>query len=75
MNENTNLSLKAEIRDTSFKLLMRDKINYILLVCSDYDAFILEEDGRIDEQIFNEYAALNLNYPPQFIHVQLQKKQ
>lgn len=69
MIENTNLSLKAEIRDTSFKLLMRDKINYILLVCSDYDAFILEEDGRIDEQIFNEYAALNLNYPPQFIHV------
>ena len=69
MSENTNFSIKAEIRDTSFKLLMRDKINYVLLVCSDYDAFILEEDGRIDEQIFNEYSALNLNYPPQFIHV------
>ena len=28
---------------------------------------MLEEDGRIDEQIFNEYASLNLRYPPTFV--------
>jgi CheY-like chemotaxis protein len=28
---------------------------------------MLEEDGRIDEQIFNEYVSLNLRYPPDFI--------
>jgi DNA-binding response OmpR family regulator len=28
---------------------------------------MLEEDGRIDEQIFNEYASLNLRDPPSFI--------
>lgn len=38
-----------------------------MLVSSAYDAFILEDDGRIDEQIFNEYVSLNLRYPPQFI--------
>jgi len=37
------------------------------LISSAYDAFILEGDGRIDEQIFNEYVSLNLRYPPQFI--------
>ncbi|MFH0865706.1 MAG: PEP/pyruvate-binding domain-containing protein, partial [Bacteroidota bacterium] len=38
------------------------------LVCSTYDAFMLEEDGRINEKIFNEYTSLNLRYPPQFTH-------
>ena len=28
---------------------------------------MIEEDGRIDEQIFNEYVSLNLRYPPIFI--------
>ena len=55
--------------DVEFKQLMNKRVNKILLVCSTYDAFMLEEDGRIDEQIFNEYVALNLRYPPQFIQV------
>ncbi len=37
-------------------------------MCSNYDAFMLEEDGRIDEMLFNEYVSLNLRYPPAFIH-------
>ncbi len=69
MDNNPSYSLKAAIQDTSFKLLMRKRINNVLLVCSQYDAFILEEDGRIDEQVFNEYASLSLRYPPQFNHV------
>lgn len=54
--------------DISFRLLMQKRIYQVLVVCSTYDFFILEEDGRIDEQIFNEYVSLNLRYPPQFIH-------
>jgi len=46
---------------------MKKRIYHVLLVASKYDAFILEDDGRIDEQIFNEYVSLNLRYPPQFI--------
>ncbi len=53
--------------ETSFNNLMKKRIYQVLLISSRYDAFILEEDGRIDEQIFNEYTSLNLRYPPQFI--------
>ena len=56
-----------DFSDTSFNLLMQTRIHKVLLVCSNYDAFMLEEDGRIDEQIFIEYVSLNLRYPPVFI--------
>ncbi len=55
--------------DTSFNLLMKKRIYLALLISSTYDAFMLEEDGRIDETIFMEYVSLNLRYPPQFIKV------
>ena len=52
--------------DTSFNLLMQNRIRKVLVICSSYDFFMLEEDGRIDEQIFNEYVSLNLRYPKRF---------
>jgi len=55
--------------DTSFNLLMKRRIYQVLLISSNYDAFMLEEDGRIDETIFMEYVSLSLRYPPQFIKV------
>ncbi|MDD4373758.1 MAG: PEP/pyruvate-binding domain-containing protein [Bacteroidales bacterium] len=61
------LDRKFAFNDTSFTSLMRKRIYHVLLISSVYDAFILEEDGRIDEQIFNEYVSLNLRYPPGFI--------
>lgn len=60
-------SPKYYFGDTSFDNLMKKRIYHVLLIASAYDAFMLEDDGRIDEQIFNEYVALNLRYPPQFI--------
>jgi CheY-like chemotaxis protein len=57
---------KLYFSEISFDKLMQRRINNVLLVCSTYDAFMLEEDGRINEKIFNEYASLNLRYPPQF---------
>ncbi len=51
------------------KQLMQRRIQDVLLVCSKYDKFMLEEDGRVDEQIFQEYASLNLRYPPRFVQV------
>jgi len=60
--------------DTEFDNLMKNRIYHILLIASNYDAFILEDDGRIDEQIFNEYVSLNLRYPPQFIQVDSEEK-
>ena len=58
---------KYDFTDTSFDLLMQKRIHRVLVICSNYDNYMLEEDGRIDEQIFNEYASLNLRYPPTFI--------
>src|SRR6056297_989274 len=60
-------NLKIDFNDTSFSLLMQNRIHKVLLISSSYDAFMLEEDGRIDEQIFNEYVSLNLRYPPIFV--------
>ncbi len=60
-------SSKYYFAETAFNQLMKNRISQVLLLCSSYDAFILEEDGRIDEQIFMEYVSLNLRYPPQFI--------
>jgi CheY-like chemotaxis protein len=57
---------KLYFKDTSFANLMTHRIYNVLLYASKYDAFVLEEDGRIDELIFNEYTSLNLRYPPRF---------
>lgn len=56
-------------RDTPFVQLMNKRIYNVLIIASQYDMFILEDDGRVDEQIFNEYTSLNLRYPPRFTQV------
>ena len=47
-----------------FLELMSHRVHEILLVASPYDAFILEEDGRLTEQIMTEYLGMNFNYAP-----------
>lgn len=56
-------------KDTSFANLMTRRIFNVLLIANPYDAFMLEDDGRIDEKLFNEYTSLSLRYPPRFIQV------
>lgn len=56
-------------KDTSFADLMTKRIFNILLIANPYDAFMLEDDGRVDEKIFNEYMNLSLRYPPRFTQV------
>ena len=56
-------------KDTSFANLMNNRIYNVLLIATKYDAFMLEDDGRVDEQIFNEYTSLSLRYPPRFTQV------
>ena len=52
------------LKDTSFANLMQKRVFNVLLVASRYDAFIMEEDGRVEEQIYFEYVSLNLSSPP-----------
>ncbi|MCD6544870.1 MAG: phosphoenolpyruvate synthase [Flavobacteriaceae bacterium] len=60
--------------EVAFNKLMQNRIYKVLIVCSNYDFYMLEEDGRIDERIFNEYTALSLRYPPSFIHANSTRK-
>ena len=57
------------LKDTQFANLMTRRIFNVLLIANPYDAFMLEDDGRIDEKIFNEYTSLSLRYPPRFTQV------
>ncbi|MDR1814801.1 MAG: phosphoenolpyruvate synthase [Tannerella sp.] len=59
----------AAFKDTSFANLMQKRVYNILLIATKYDSFMLEDDGRVDEQIFNEYMSLSLRYPPRFRQV------
>jgi len=43
---------------------MANKVGDILLVSCPYDAFIMEEEGRLSTRIINEYKGLNLSKPP-----------
>ena len=60
---------KFILKDVSFVNLMTRRIFNVLIVANPYDAFILEDDGRVDEKIFNEYTELGIRYPPTFTQV------
>lgn len=56
--------------ESDYTQLMSTRIKRILLVCSNYDSFVLEEDGRIDVRIAEEYAELNLSNPPSIVRTE-----
>lgn len=62
-------SANAPVVSIDYGNLMQKRIRRVLLICSSYDAFALEEDGRINVQINNEYINLNLSNPPSFKRV------
>ena len=57
------------LQDTAFRNLMQRRIFNVLLIASSYDAFMLEEDGRVEEQLYFEYVSLNLSSPPRVTRV------
>lgn len=57
------------LKDVTFANLMMRRIYNVLIVANPYDAFMLEDDGRVDEKIYNEYVELGLRYPPTFTQV------
>lgn len=57
------------LRDTAFNRLMQRRIFNVLLIASPYDAFMMEEDGRVEEQLYFEYVSLNLSSPPRVTRV------
>ena len=53
----------------SYRQLMQHRIHEILIVSSLYDAFKLEEDGRLSEMLISEYQAYNLINVPRITRV------
>ena len=62
-----------QLRETKFVDLMQKRVFNVLIIANPYDAFMLEDDGRVDEKIFDEYAKLGLRYPPRFFRAASQE--
>jgi len=72
MEETNNIPQEFDsfyLKDVSFAHLMTHRIFNVLIVANPYDAFMLEDDGRVDEKIFDEYTELGMRYPPSFTQV------
>lgn len=71
MEAPTTLELTSRygMRTEEFSSLMKRRVLDILLVASQYDSFVLEEDGQLTELLFEEYRNLDLNlrYAPRFV--------
>lgn len=66
---NSSHPRKIHLKDTAFADLMQKRVFSVLLIATPYDAFMMEEDGRVEEQVYYEYVALNLSSPPRFTMV------
>ncbi|MDE6443344.1 MAG: phosphoenolpyruvate synthase [Muribaculaceae bacterium] len=64
---NDSLLSRLYLKDTAFQQLMQKRIFNVLLIATPYDAFMMEEDGRVEEQVYFEYVSLNLSSPPRFV--------
>ena len=72
MDQSNNIPKEFDsfyLKDVSFAHLMTRRIFNVLIVANPYDAFMLEDDGRVDEKIFDEYTELGMRYPPSFTQV------
>ena len=57
------------LKRTNYTILMEKRIKKVLMICSSYDAYTLEEDGQIEVQLYREYVDLNISNPPTFTWV------
>jgi hypothetical protein len=61
-------------RFSSVHDLMKYRVTEILLISTPYDGFVLEEDGQLSEQIYNQFADLNLPIIPRIEKVSSQEE-
>ena len=64
------MDISHHIEGVDYTSLMSRRIRRMLLVCSSYDGYSLEEDGRLEARITQEYAELNLSNPPSIVRVE-----
>jgi len=64
VDEKDGYFLEYQPKYRKYRYLMRKRIVEILLVSSIYDSFIMEEDMRLSDQIYEEFHNLNLRTLP-----------
>lgn len=60
---------KFKFGEDNFHNLMKNRVREVLLISSLFDAYVLEQDGRLSEQIYGEYSLLNLSTAPRITTV------
>ena len=69
MNNLKDAFNKLKYGEDAFQELMRWRIRRVILVLPHYDAWILEHDAKLSDQIVGEYHQLNLTTVPRLITV------
>jgi len=54
--------------------LIKFRVTEILLISTVYDGFVLEEDGQLTEQIYNQFSDLSIPYIPRIHRVSSQEE-
>ncbi|MDD6253744.1 MAG: PEP/pyruvate-binding domain-containing protein [Bacteroidales bacterium] len=67
MDTDITIIRPEDFKSTDYDSLIKFRIKRILMICSNYDAFIMEEDGQIESQVYKEYVGLNMSDPPTFV--------
>lgn len=67
--DSIEISPLTGLKRTNYTVLMEKRIRTVLMICSSYDAYMLEEDGQIEMQLYREYVDLNISNPPKFVWV------
>ncbi len=62
-------SIEVRSDFSGFHQLMTHRVESVLMVCSLYESFILEEDGLVADLISSEYLELNLSHAPRVSRV------
>jgi len=60
----THRADKAKALVEDFGQLQRVRVQQVLLVCTDYDSYTFEEDGLLNELVYQWYADHSLSKPP-----------
>ncbi len=64
---------KFKFGEDIFHNLMKRRVKDILLISNFYDAFILEQDGRLSEQLYGEFKQLNITHEPRITTIPMNK--
>lgn len=62
-------SSDLRVRFSGVHDLIKYRVTEILLISTTYDGFVLEEDGQLTEQIYNQFADLSIPYIPRIQQV------